>query len=117
MARQVTLRLSSVEQLFISRNRKVVTQSSRWGNTGVWLLVLVAAGFIFSSVLWAWANLQQTNLNYQISHYQETQKQYLDLNEKLRLELSSLTSIRHLEKLAAENGMGPPQPCQVVRLP
>ena len=29
MARQVTLRLSSVEQLFMSRNRKVASQSSR----------------------------------------------------------------------------------------
>lgn len=118
MARHATLRLSSVEQLFLSRNRKVASQSSRWGKTGVWILVLVAAGFIISSAVWAWANLQQTNLNYQISQSQETQKQYLDLNRKLRIELSNLTSISRLERLAVEQfGMGPPQPNQVVRLP
>jgi len=119
MASNITLRLSSVEELFISRNRKVASQqSSRWGKTGVMLLALLVAGFIFSSLVWAWANLQQTNLNYQISHAQETQKQYLELNRRLRIELSNLTSISRLEKLAVEQyGMGPPQPSQVVQLP
>jgi cell division protein FtsL len=112
------MRLSSIDQLFVSRNRKVVIQSSWWSKTGVWVMVLVAAGLIISSVVWAWANLQQTNLNYQISQAQETQKQYLELNRKLRIELSNLTSISRLERLAVEQfGMGPPQPCQVVRLP
>ena len=45
------------------------------------------------------------------------QKQYLDLNRKLRIELACLTSIHRLEKLAAEYGMGAPQPSQVVNLP
>jgi cell division protein FtsL len=118
MARNVTIRVSSVEQLFLSRNRKVASQSSRWEKTGMWVMVLIAAGFIISSVVWAWANFQQTNLNYQISQAQETQKQYLELNRKLRIELSNLTSISRLERLAVEQfGMGPPQPCQVVRLP
>lgn len=119
MASNITLRLSSVEQLFISRNRKVASQqSSRWGKAGVMLLVMLVAGFIIASLVWAWANLQQTNLNYQISQAQETQKQYLELNRKLRIELSNLTSISRLEKLAVEQfGMGPPQPCQVVQLP
>lgn len=118
MARQVTLRLSSVEQLFITRNRKVVRKSSPWGRAGVMFLVLVAVGFIIASVVWAWANLQQVTLNYQISQAKEVQKQYLELNRKLRIEHSSLTSISRLERLAEEQyGMGAPQPYQVVRLP
>jgi cell division protein FtsL len=118
MARGVTLRLSSIEQLFASRNRKVVKQEWRWGKVGMWLLIIVAAGFIFASMVWAWANLQQITLNYQISRAQETQKQFLDLNRKLRIELSNLTSISRLERLAVEQyGMGPPQPYQVVHLP
>ena len=118
MARQVTLRLSSVEQIFMSRNRKVARQSSSWGRAGVMFLVLAAAGFIIASVVWAWANLQQVTLNYQISQAQEVQKQYLELNRKLRIEHSSLTSISRLERLAEEQyGMGAPQPSQVVRLP
>jgi cell division protein FtsL len=119
MASNITLRLSSVEQLFISRNRKVASQqSSRWGKAGVMVLVLVVTGFIISSLIWAWANLQQTTLNYQISQAQETQKQYRVLNRRLRIELSNLTSISRLEKLAVEQfAMGPPLPSQVVQLP
>jgi cell division protein FtsL len=118
MARYVTLRLSNVEQLFLSRNRKVASQSSQWGKAGVAILVLAAAGFIIASAMWAWGNLQQVTINYQISQAQEAQKQYLELNRKLRIELSNLTSISRLEKLAEEQfAMGPPQPSQVVRLP
>jgi cell division protein FtsL len=118
MARQVTLRLSSVEQLFMTRNRKVASQSSPWWKAGVTTLVLLAAGFIIASVVWAWANLQQTNLNYLISHAQQAQKQYLELNDKLRVELSSLSAISRLEKIAVEQfGMGPAQPAQVIQLP
>lgn len=118
MARHVSLRLSSVEQLFMTRNRKVASQSSPWWRAGVAILVLVAAGFIIASVAWAWGNLQQTNLNYQISQAQETQKQYLEMRRKLRIEHSVLTSVSRLEKLAVEQfGMGPPQPSQVVQLP
>jgi cell division protein FtsL len=118
MSRGVTLGLSSLEQLFASRNRKVAHQAGRWGRAGVWVVIIVAAGFIFASMVWAWVNLQQINLNYQISQGQETQKQFLDLNRKLRIELSNLTSISRLEKLAVEQyGMGPAQPYQVVHLP
>jgi len=118
MASNLTIRLSSVESLFITRNRKLAGQSSRWGKAGVVVLVLVTAGFVMSSLIWAWGSHQQTNLNYQISQGQETQKQYLELNRKLRIELSSLTSISRLERLAVEQyGMGHPQPHQVINLP
>jgi cell division protein FtsL len=119
MARHVTLGLSNVEQLFTSRNRKVASsQSSRWGKAGVAILVVAAAGFIIASAAWAWGNLQQVTLNYQISQAQETQKQYLEMRRKLRIEHSVLTSVSRLEKIAVEQfGMGPPQPNQVVRLP
>lgn len=118
MSKGVSLRLSSVEQLLLSRNRKVARQSWRWGRAGVWIMIIMAAGFIFSSMVWAWANFQQITLNYQISRAQETQKQLLDLRRQLRVEHSALTSISRLERLAVEEyGMGPPQPHQVVHLP
>jgi hypothetical protein len=61
--------------------------------------------------------LQYITQSYQISQTQEIQKQYLDLNRKLRIELACLTSIHRLEKLAADYDMGAPQPSQVVNLP
>ena len=77
----------------------------------------ITAGVLLTSVFLAWADLQYITHSYQISQAQETQKQYLDLNNKLRIELASLTAISRLEKLAAEAGMGAPQPSQVVKLP
>jgi cell division protein FtsL len=57
-------------------------------------------------------------MSYRISQAKEIQKQYLEMNRKLRIELSNLTAIHRLEKLALETyGMGPPKPSQVVNLP
>ena len=116
MPNNLTLRLTTAGQVFISRNRKV-SHPWRWGKIAVTAVVLVTAGVFFTSLLLAWADLQYITQSYQISQAQELKKQYLDLNRKLRIELACLTSIHRLEKLAAEYDMGAPQPSQVVNLP
>jgi len=116
MPNNLTLRLTTAGQVFISRNRKV-SHPWRWGKIAVTAVVLVTAGVFFTSLLLAWADLQYITQSYQISQAQDIKKQYLDLNGKLRIELASLTSIHRLEKLAAEYDMGVPQPSQVVNLP
>jgi hypothetical protein len=40
----------------------------------------------------------------------------MELNKKLRVEYSNLTSIARLEQLAATFDMGPPAPGQVVKV-
>jgi cell division protein FtsL len=116
MSNNLTLRLTTVGQLFISKNRKV-GHPWRWSRIVVSLVVLATAGVFFTSVFLAWADLQYITQNYQISQAQEIQKQYLEMNRKLRIELASLTSIHRLEQLAAQYDMGAPQPSQVVNLP
>jgi len=116
MPNNLTIRLTAAGQLFISKNRKV-GRPWRWGKIAVTVVVLATAGVFFTSLLLAWADLQYITQSYQISQAQEVQKQYLDLNRKLRIELACLTSIQRLEKLAAEYGMGAPLPSQVVNLP
>ena len=116
MPSNLTLRLSTVGQVFISKNRKV-GQPWRWSRIAVTAVVLATAGVFFTSVFLAWADLQYITQSYQISQAQETQKQFLDLNRKLRIELSVLTAVPRLEKLAAQFGMEAPQPSQVVNLP
>ena len=116
MPNNLTLRLTTAGQVFISRNRKV-SHPWRWGKIAVTAVVLVTAGVFFTSLLLAWADLQYITQSYQISQAQDLKKQYLDLNGKLRIELASLTSIHRLEKLAAEYDMGVPQPSPVVNLP
>jgi hypothetical protein len=116
MASNLTLRWSSIEQAFFSKNRKV-GQPWRWSKIMVSAVVLATAGVFFTSLFLAWADLQFITQSYQISQAEEIQKQYLDLNRKLRIELACLTSIQRLEKLAADYDMGAPQPSQVVNLP
>ena len=116
MPSNLTLRLSTVGQVFISKNRKV-GQPWRWSRIAVTAVVLATAGVFFTSVFLAWADLQYITQSYQISQAEEIQKKYLDLNRKLRIELACFTSIQRLEKLAAEYDMGAPQPSQIINLP
>jgi len=116
MPTNLALRLSTVSHTLVARNRKVRTQESTWSKVLVAGLILVTMGIISTSLFWAWSNLQCTTLNYQISQGQDMQKQLLELNRKLRVEYSNLTSIARLEKLAETYEMGPPAPGQVLKV-
>jgi hypothetical protein len=116
MSQNLTLRLSTLSQVFISKNRKV-GHPWRWGKILVSVIVLATAGVFFTSLFLAWSDLQYLTQNYQISQAQEVQKQYLEMNRKLKLELACLTSVHRLEQLAAGYNMGAPRPYQVVTLP
>lgn len=116
MATNLTLRLSAVSHSLLARNRKVPTQESPWWKVLVSGLILAATGIVFTCLFWAWANLQITTMNYQIAQGLELKKQHLELNKKLRVELSNLTSIARLEQMAATYNMGPPAPGQVVKV-
>ena len=107
MPNNLTLRLSTAGQVFISKNRKV-GRPWRWSRIAVTVVVLATAGVFFTSLFLAWGDLQYLTQSYQISQAQEVQKQYLDLNRKLRIELACLTSIHRLEQLAAQYDMGAP---------
>jgi cell division protein FtsL len=116
MPTNLALRLSAVSHSLIARNRKVSTQDSLWEKALVAVLILAALGIVITCVFWAWTNLQVTTLNYQIAQAQEINKQHMELNKKLRVEYSNLTSIARLEQLAATFDMGPPAPGQVVKV-
>ncbi len=117
MSANLSLRLSAAGQGFISKNRKV-SHPWRWGGPLVAaVLVLGAIGVLVTCLFLAWADLQDITQSYQISLAQESQKQLLDLNGKLRIELSNLTAISRLEKLAAQMDMEAPTPSQVVNIP
>ncbi len=116
MPANLSLRLSAAGQVFLPRNRKA-SYPWRWGGAIVAGLVLGAVGVLFICTFLAWTDLQDITHSYQISQAQQSQKQLRDLNGKLRIELSNLTAISRLEKLAAQLGMEAPTPSQVVKLP
>jgi cell division protein FtsL len=116
MPANLSLRLSAAGEVFVSKNRKV-SHPWRWGGALMAGLVLAAMAVLFTCLFLAWADLQDITQSYQISQAQESQKQLLDLNSKLRIELSNLTAISRLEKLADQMGMEAPKPSQVVKLP
>jgi cell division protein FtsL len=116
MSTNLALRLSTVSHTLVARNRKVRTQENTWGKVLVAGFIMVTVGIIFTSIFWAWSNLQCTNLNYQISQAQEMQKQYLEFKKKLQVEYANLTSTARLERLAETYDMGPPTPGQVIRV-
>ena len=116
MPGNLALRLGAAGQVFISKNRKI-SHPWRWGSAMVAGLVLTTVGVLFTCMFLAWADFQYITQNYQISKAQETQKQLIDLNRRLRIEYSNLTAISRLEKLAAQYGMEAPLSSQVVKLP
>ncbi len=113
MPTNLTLRLSHAGEVLVTRNRKF-SQPWRWVRVLVAGVVMATAGVLVTSFFWAWTDLQYLTQSYEISLAQETQKTFLDLNRKLKIELANLTAISRLEKLAAEYGMGAPQPGQVI---
>jgi len=118
MPRHAVLKIPPMSPAFLTRNRKLSHHSNAWGRVVVAALVLVAIGIVLTSLMMAWTNLQYTTLSYQISQAEETKKQHLEMNRKLRIELANITAISRLEKLAVETyNMGPPQPSQAVTLP
>ncbi|MGQ9687312.1 MAG: hypothetical protein ACUVXF_00775 [Desulfobaccales bacterium] len=115
MPTNLTLRLSTMSHTLIARNRKVRPKEGPWAKF-LWAGLTLAAATIFTMVFWAYGNIQRINLNYQISEAQEILKQQMEINRKLRVELSSLKAIARLEKLAVTFEMGPPSPQQVIKV-
>ncbi len=117
MPTHLSLRLNAMSHSLLAKNRKVVHTENRWGRVVVAALIMATVGIMVTTLTWAWGNLQMVTLNYQVSQAQEIQKQYRELNEKLKIELSNLKGISRLERLAAAHGMSSPQPSQVLYLP
>lgn len=115
MPLNIALRLNAIGHVIVSRNRKV-SRPWRWGRAVVAGVVLATMAVIFTSLFQSWGDLQYITMNYQISQAQETQKQYRDMNRRLKIEHANLTAISRLETLAAAYGMEAPRPSQVVTI-
>jgi cell division protein FtsL len=116
MLSNLTFRLTTLSHFFFNKNRRL-SHPWKWGQPMVMILAVLTAMVLLFSVYAAVAEFQLIDQNYKISRAKETQKQYLELNRKLKIEHSNLTAIARLEQLAEKYGMAAPLPQQVVQLP
>ena len=70
---------------------------------------------ICSLIFFVWSRLQITYLGYQISQANSEQKQLLQLNTQMTLEIASLKSLSRIETIAKNQlGLTNPEPEQTV---
>ena len=78
------------------------------------LFLLFLAGGIFH----VWVNFKRTQTGYELSQLKKDIARAEEYNRKLKLELASIKSPKHLEdKAVKELGLRHPSPKQVVYLP
>lgn len=97
-------------------NRKKII--SFWSH-GRRFILAVSTGllFIMFAFLFVSTNHQAIQTGYDITKFKQQQLQYTDINQKLKVELANLTSLKRLEMLAkSQLGLIDPKPNQVVEL-
>lgn len=110
-------RVVALERFFGGNKRRLFAAQAlpQLGTGRMTLLLLCLTAIISLGLLFVWCQLQHLSLSYQISKIYQEHKEHLDLNRKLRIELSNLKSLPRLERLALEEyRMAPPQPHQIV---
>ena len=92
--------------------------SQQRGLQNFFTTILMGLCFVSLALLQVWLRLQAVHLGYVLSTTTKLQKQLKQENRELRLELATLTSPEHLEKMARLRlGLREPEKGQVVILP
>ncbi|MFQ5542529.1 MAG: cell division protein FtsL [Candidatus Binatia bacterium] len=92
--------------------------SQKQGMRNIFVMILVGLCFVSLALLQVWLRLQVFHLGYVLSTTTKLQKQLKQENRELRLELATLTSPEHLEKMARLRlGLREPEKGQVVVVP
>ncbi|MBP9019906.1 MAG: cell division protein FtsL [Syntrophobacterales bacterium] len=80
-------------------------------------LIAVVAILLAASLLFVWSHVRTTELKYQIAKEISLRESLLEENRKLKVEIASLKSPQHLERIARERlGMTYPERDQVIFL-
>jgi cell division protein FtsL len=84
-----------------------------------WFLIFFLLLFLTGSGIgYVWSNFERTQLSYSLSDLKRNEIALREINKKLRLELATLKSTRHLEEVAVTKlGLKQPSPSQIVVLP
>ena len=84
----------------------------------VFVTIIMLFFFMGSGIGYVWSNFEKTQIGYDLSLLKKQEMKLSEINRKLRLELATLKSPRHLEPLATMNlGLRQPTPEQIIMLP
>jgi hypothetical protein len=70
-----------------------------------------------SGIGYVWSNFEGTQIGYDLSRLQKEERELIELNNKLRVELATLKSPQFLEKHIRALGLKEASPDQIVILP
>ena len=80
----------------------------------VFLIAILLLIFMGSGIGYVWSNFEGTQIGYDLSFLQQEELRLKELNQKLKLELATLTSPHNLEEAARNLGLKEALSAQII---
>jgi hypothetical protein len=99
------------------KNAKKRERKPRLTYHQIFLVGLLLLVFMGSGIGYVWSNFEGTQIGYDLSRLQKEERELIELNKKLRVELATLKSPQYLERHIHALGLKEASPDQIVILP
>ena len=99
------------------KNAKKRERKPRLSYHQIFLVGLLLLVFMGSGIGYVWSNFEGTQIGYDLSRLQKEERELIELNKKLRVELATLKSPQYLERHIRALGLKEASPDQIVILP
>jgi len=99
------------------KNAKKRERKPRLTYHQIFLVGLLLLVFMGSGIGYVWSNFEGTQIGYDLSRLQKEERDLIELNKKLRVELATLKSPQYLERHIRALGLKEASPDQIVILP
>lgn len=99
------------------KNAKKRRKKPRLTLRQIFLVGLLLLLFMVSGIGYVWSNFEGTQIGYDLSRLQKEERELIELNRKLRVELATLKSPQFLEWHIRALGLKEASPDQIVILP
>jgi hypothetical protein len=99
------------------KNAKKRERKPRLTYHQIFLVGLLLLVFMGSGIGYVWSNFEGTQIGYDLSRLQKEERELIELNKKLRVELATLKSPQYLERHIRAGGLKEASPDQIVILP
>ena len=99
------------------KNAKKRERKPRLTYHQIFLVGLLLLVFMGSGIGYVWSNFEGTQIGYDLSRLQKEERELIELNKKLSVELATLKSPQYLERHIRALGLKEASPDQIVILP